>query len=518
MITVENAMITQRGRVLKARRTGKLSAPGGPMLGMDATALLIALLTLAAGFAAGWALARARTASATAERDALRSELDRRQRAHDVQSAQLRDERDRLEAHVRESQTAAADATARLESERSAAADKITLLQQAQEQLKDAFARLSTEALQRSNQQFLELADSRFKQAGAPLTETLGKVEVQLREIEKSRAGAQQALVEQIERVRLSGEELKHETAALVSALRKPQARGRWGELQLRRCVEFAGMTDRCDFIEQQSVSTADGVLRPDLVVKLVGGKSIVVDSKVTLAAYLEAHDAVDDTVRDERLNAHARHLRTHVDQLAAKSYWSQFSPAPEFVVLFVPGDAFLAAALDRDADLLEYAFGKRIHIASPTTLISTLRTCAYVWQQEALADNAREVFELGRELYKRLGVMGGHMHKLGRSLTSSVDNYNKTIGSFEKNVLVTARRLNALDVTDLELETPTTVDEPIRQVAAAELVAVVEEQRAVVPLPAPVPAPAPVTDIDRPEDYGLLPAIDDADDDRATG
>src|SRR4051794_18303257 len=444
------------------------------MLGMNAIALLISLLTLAAGFAAGWALARGRSATALAERDAARADVER-----------LRAERDRAESHVRAAQTGAADATARLESERASSADKIALLQQAQEQLKDAFARLSTEALQRSNQQFLELADSRFKQAGAPLTETLGKVEVQLREIEKSRAGAQQALVEQIERVRLSGEEPKHETAALVSALRKPQARGRWGELQLRRCVEFAGMTDRCDFIEQQSVSTGDGVLRPDLVVKLVGGKSIVVDSKVTLAAYLEAHDAVDDALREERLNAHARHLRTHVDQLAAKSYWSQFSPAPEFVVLFVPGDAFLAAALDRDADLLDYAFGKRVHIASPTTLISTLRTCAYVWQQEALADNAREVFELGRELYKRLGVMGGHMHKLGRSLTSSVDSYNKTIASLESRVLPQARKLRDLKVVDDDLETPSSIEESIRPIAAAELVLAAEEARAVVALPA---------------------------------
>src|SRR4051812_24108156 len=470
------------------------------MLGMDAIALLIALVTLAAGFAAGWAIARAHTASATAERDALRSELDRRQRAHDTQSAQLRDERDSLEARVRDAQMAAADATARLESERAASADKITLLQQAQEQLKDAFARLSTEALQRSNQQFLELADTRFKQAGAPLTETLGKVETQLREIEKSRAGAQQALVEQIERVRLSGEELKHETAALVSALRKPQARGRWGELQLRRCVEFAGMTDRCDFTEQTTVTTSDGALRPDLVVRLVGGKSIVVDSKVTLAAYLEAHDATDDAVRDQRLTAHARHLRNHVDQLAAKSYWSQFSPAPEFVVLFVPGDAFLAAALDRDGDLLDYAFTKRIHIATPTTLISVLRTCAYAWQQDALAANAREVFELGRELYSRISKLGAKVETLGKRLGSTVGAYNDTVASLESRVLPQARKLKDLKVVDTELEDPRPIEEAVRPVAAAELVAAIEEQRAVVPLPA-----AGDGLIDRPEDYALL-------------
>src|SRR3954453_10704324 len=462
------------------------------MLGMNAIALLISLLTLAAGFAAGWALAHGRSATAIAERDAARADVER-----------LRAERDRAESQVRAAQTAAADATARLESERSAAADKITLLQQAQEQLKDAFARLSTEALQRSNQQFLELADSRFKQAGAPLTETLGKVETQLREIEKSRAGAQQALVEQIERVRLSGEELKHETAALVSALRKPQARGRWGELQLRRCVEFAGMTDRCDFVEQQSVSTADGVLRPDLVVKLVGGKSIVVDSKVTLAAYLEAHDSVDDAVRDERLNAHAKHLRQHVDSLAAKAYWSQFSPSPEFVVLFVPGDAFLAAALDRDPTLFDDAFTKRVHIASPTTLISVLRAVAYAWQQEALAENAREVFELGRELYKRLSVMGGHMSKLGRSLGSAVGAYNETVASLESRVLPQARKLKELKIVDDELADPKAIDEAVRPIAAAELVESAEQARPVVTLPA-AEATVLVDELERADDYGL--------------
>ncbi|HET7312327.1 MAG TPA: DNA recombination protein RmuC [Mycobacteriales bacterium] len=469
---------------------------------MDPIALLISLVTLAAGFAAGWALARGRNATPLAERDAARADVER-----------LRAERDRAEAHVREAQTAAADANARLESERSASADKITLLQQAQEQLRDAFARLSSEALQRSNQQFLELADSRFKQAGAPLTETLGKVEVQLREIEKSRAGAQQALVEQIERVRLSGEELKHETAALVSALRKPQARGRWGELQLRRCVEFAGMIDRCDFVEQESVSTSDGMLRPDLVVKLVGGKSIVVDSKVTLAAYLEAHDATDDLVREERLAAHARHLRTHVDQLAAKAYWSQFSAAPEFVVLFVPGDAFLAAALDRDADLLDYAFGKRIHIATPTTLISVLRTCAYAWQQEALAANAREVFELGRELYSRISKLGAKVDTLGKRLGSAVGAYNDTVASLESRVLPQARKLKDLKVVDEDLSDPKPVEDAVRPVAAAELVAAVEDQRAIVPLPAAADAL-----LDRPEDYGLVTDESQSGNGRATG
>jgi DNA recombination protein RmuC len=442
---------------------------------MDVTALLISLVTLAAGAAVGWALARTKAAAAAGERDAARAD-----------AATLRGERDALGERLRTAEAAVADASARLETERASAVEKLALLEQAQEQLKDAFARLSNEALQRSNAQFLDLADARFKQAGAPLTETLGKVEVQLREIEKERAGAQEALKHQIEFVRKTGEDLRHETSALVNALRKPQARGRWGELQLRRCVEHAGMTDRCDFTEQTSVTTSEGVLRPDMIIKLVGGKSIVVDSKVTLSAYLEAYEASDDSVREERLTAHARHLRQHVEQLAAKSYWSQFSPAPEFVVLFVPGDPFLAEALDRDPTLIDDAFAKRVHIATPTTLISVLRTCAYAWQQESLAENARVVFDLGRELYRRLGTLGGHVDKLGRSLTSAVNDYNRTIGSLEGQVLVTARKMHELKVVDLDLPEPTGVEVAVRPLAKPELVDAAEEARAVVSLPAP--------------------------------
>jgi DNA recombination protein RmuC len=497
---------------------------------MNAAAVLLALVTLVAGVAVGWAVARARQAAALAERDtaraerdAARAEVDRVRRERDEQAAQLRAEReqvaaalraerdelaaglraerDTLAAALRTAEAAAADAQARLDSERLAGAEKLAVLEQAQEQLKDTFARLSNEALQRSNAQFLDLADARFKQAGAPLTETLGKVATQLREIEKERAGAQEALRHQIEFVRKTGEELKVETAALVGALRKPQARGRWGELQLRRCVEYAGMTDRCDFTEQTTVSTADGTLRPDLVVRLVGGKSIVVDSKVTLSAYLEAHDATDEATREERLAAHARHLRAHVDALAAKAYWAQFSPAPEFVVLFVPGDPFLAAALDRDPTIIDDAFAKRVHIATPTTLISVLRTCAYAWQQDALASNARLVFDLGRELYKRLGTLGDHMDKLGRALTSSVKAYNGTVGSLERQVLVTARKLNDLDVVDTVLGEPAAVEESVRPLGAAELVAEAERARAVVALPAGETGPA----LERAEDYGLV-------------
>ena len=457
---------------------------------MDAIALVIALLTLAAGFAAGWALARARSAAVLAERDAARADV-----------GTVRGERDALTEQLRAAERSAADAVARLESERASTAEKIALLEQAQVQLKEAFASLSQDALRKNQQQFFELADQRFKQAGAPLTETLNKVEAQMRAIEKERAGAQAQLSEQIAVVRRTGEDLKHETAALVSALSKPQARGRWGELQLRKCVEVAGMLGNCDFTEQTTVSTVDGALRPDMVIRLVGDKSIVVDSKVTLAAYLEAHDASDDDTREARLAAHAKHLRNHIDQLAAKSYWAQFSPAPEFVVLFVPGEAFLAPALDRDPSLLEYAFGKRVHIATPTTLISVLRTCAYAWQQDALAQNAREVFDLGRELYQRISKLGVKVETLGKRLGSAVGAYNETVASLESRVLPQARKLKELKVVDDDLVAPRPVEEAVRPIAAAELVAAADEDRPVVALPSGDPA----VELDRIADYGLI-------------
>jgi DNA recombination protein RmuC len=479
------------------------------MQGMDIAAVLLALVTLAAGLAAGWALAANRTAgmstnasnraaAANAERDAAIAERDR-----------MGTERDEMAATLRAAELQTKEATTRLQ----ALVHTEEQLKAAEAQLKDTFARMSSEALERSSTQFLEMADSRFKLAGAPLTDTLGKVEVQLREIEKERAGAAQAMTQQIAFVRTTGEALRHETASLVSALQKPQARGRWGELQLRRCVEFAGMTDRCDFTEQTSVTTSDGVLRPDLIVRLVGGKNLVVDSKVTLAAYLEAHDATDEAVREDKLKAHSRHLRQHVDQLAAKSYWAQFSPSPEFVLLFVPGEAFLAPALDRDPALLEDALAKGVHIVTPTSLISTLRTVAYTWQQDALAANAQQVFELGRELYRRLGTMGDHMDKLGRSLTGAVKDYNRTVGSLEKNVLVAARKLNDLDVVGTELTERVPIEEPVRPLGAPELVAAAEDRRSVIALPSALADPVPQADdlFGRADDYGLGRPDDDS-------
>jgi len=304
-----------------------------------------------------------------------------------------------------------------------------------------------------------------------PLLATLTRVENQLRETDQARAASAAALAEQVTIARQSSDELRAQTQALVTALRRPEARGRWGEMQLRRVAEMAGMDARCDFDEQVGVSTGEGMQRPDMVVRLAGGKNIVVDSKVSLAAYLEASEACDSAVREARLGAHARHLREHVDRLSAKAYWAALSPAPEFVVLFIPGEAFLAPALEHDPALLEHAIAHKVHIATPTTLITMLRTAQYAWQQEALSENARAVFDLGRELYDRIAGLGKHVDGLGKALTSAIASYNKTVGSLEGRVLVTARKLNQLGVVDAELKPPAPVEDTVRVLSAPDLI-----------------------------------------------
>ena len=356
---------------------------------------------------------------------------------------------------------------------------------------------LTAKDLHVRDRQLLELADSRFREAStkaggdldrrqsaieqmvAPLRDTLGRVEGQLHELERARVTAYTSLTEQVGFARQASEALREQTSSLVSALRAPQTRGRWGEMQLRRVVEMAGMVEHCDFTEQASVTTSDGVLRPDLVVRLAGGKQIVVDAKVSLAAYLQAVESKDADGSAERMHAHARHLRAHVDGLASKDYWRAFQPTPEFVVLFVPGDAFLAPALEQDSTLLEHAMQSRVLITTPTTLMALLRTVAYSWQQEALTAHAREVFEIGQELYRRLGGLGGHVDKLGRSLRRAVDDYNTTVGSLERTVLAQARRMAQLQVTDADLHAPTPVEAVPRPLGAPELVASADEERA---------------------------------------
>jgi len=265
--------------------------------------------------------------------------------------------------------------------------------------------------------------------------------------------------------------QLRVETSQLVAALRAPQVRGRWGEHQLRRIVEAAGMLEHCDFSEQVSAVTDMGGVRPDLVVRLHGGRQVVVDAKVPFEGYLAAMEADDDAARADQLTRHARQLKAHVDQLAAKSYWTAFDPAPEFVVLFVPADPFLDAALKREPSLLEYAFARNVVLATPSTLVALLRTVAYAWRQEALARNALTVHQLARELYARLSTMGEHFAKVGTSLGSAVTAYNRAVGSMEARVLVSARRLAELGVSADELTVPTQVGVAPRALQAPELV-----------------------------------------------
>ncbi|HEY7012591.1 MAG TPA: DNA recombination protein RmuC [Streptosporangiaceae bacterium] len=387
-------------------------------------------------------------------------------------------------------QAAAANERARAAQERAdlverAAQDRTAL---ADGRLAEHFQALAGQALDQTTQRFLELATGRLEAANAkaageldtrkaavehmvqPLRETLARMEIQLRETDEARIRSTAALTEQVMNARESSDQLRTQTQALVTALRRPEARGRWGEMQLRRVVELAGMSARCDFDEQVEVSTDDGKLRPDMVVRLAGGKNIVVDSKVSLAAYLEAAETADEDVREARMDAHARHLREHVDRLAGKAYWTALNPAPEFVVLFIPGEAFLAPALEHDAALLEHALAHKVHIATPTTLVTMLRTAQYAWQQEALSENARAVFELGRELYDRLSGLGRHVDGLGKALTNAVSNYNKTIGSLEGRVLVSARKLSQMGVVDAELQPPTPVEETVRALSAPDL------------------------------------------------
>ncbi|WP_434742896.1 DNA recombination protein RmuC [Micromonospora sp. SH-82] len=307
--------------------------------------------------------------------------------------------------------------------------------------------------------------------AVAPLHDTLRRYENRVTELERDRVDAYAELREQVRAMGTVSGELRTETKQLVAALRAPQVRGRWGEHQLRRIVEAAGMLEHCDFDEQVTAATDHRGVRPDLVVRLHGGRSVVVDAKVPFDAYLTAMEDRDEKGRGGHLDRHAKQLRSHVDSLAAKAYWSAFDSTPEFVVLFVPADPFLDVALQRDPSLLEHAFARNVVLATPATLVALLRTVAYSWRQEALARNAVAVHSLARELYGRLSTLGDHVGRLGSSLGSAVTAYNRAVGSLEARVLVSARKLAELGVSDQDLAVPAQVELAPRQPQAPELV-----------------------------------------------
>ena len=381
--------------------------------------------------------------------------------------------------------------TAELEHERCGAAERAAGLAETRQQLTGEFARLSTLALQQNNEQFLQLADTKLnetrraadgelakrqeaiEQLLKPIGDQLGKYEEGMQRLEVERQRAYTTLTEQMKHLSTSHDQLQKETRNLVSALRSPQTRGRWGELQLRRVVEMAGMLEHCDFDEQVTSEADSGRMRPDMVVHLPGGKNVAVDAKVPMQAFLDANEADDETVRLTHLASHGRQMKAHVDALSKKEYWKRVDPSPEFVVAFIPGDPLLTAALEHEPGLMEHAVANHVLLATPTSLIALLRAVAYGWQQDALAENAREIQRDGALLYQRLSVLGEHFSGVGKGLNSAVDAYNRAVGSLESRVLVTARRFaekGVVGVGEKELPQPLPVDTMTRPLQSPEL------------------------------------------------
>ncbi|MEO0350580.1 MAG: DNA recombination protein RmuC [Cyanobacteria bacterium P01_A01_bin.15] len=407
---------------------------------------------------------------------AERATLIEQLRTRDAQLTELRQQIHSVQTSLDQQRQAAAAATA----QRAVAEAKAAHTERLQERMVDAFKVLSAEALQTNNAAFLDLAQAKLGQFQTqsqsdlqqrqqaidslvqPLRFSLSKVETYLQDLERDRLSTYSQLSEQITQLATGQLRLQTETANLTKALRAPNVRGRWGEIQLKRVVEIAGMVEHCDFTQQ----VASGSLRPDMVVQLPQQRRIVVDAKAPLAAYLEALDMTDETRRLVKLKEHAQQVRRHIQQLGQKAYWDQFRPSPEFVVLFLPGEIFFSAALEQDPGLIEIGIAQRVILATPTTLIALLKAVAYGWQQDAVTENAQQISDLGKELYERMRIFTGHLQKMRRGLDSTVDTFNKAVGSLESRVLVSARKFKSLGAgTGDELDTIEPIDRHPRSV-----------------------------------------------------
>jgi DNA recombination protein RmuC len=417
-----------------------------------------------------------------------------RQQYQDVKNEVLeaRIERTQFEAKSRESQIRTAELETILHQERQQFSEKLTLLEQAKTELSNSFQALSAQALERNNRTFLDLAKSTFdrlqenakgelkeKQQAihellTPIRTSLSSVDQKLESLEKTRISTFEVLRHQIHELAVTQKDLRLETANLVKALKTPHIRGRWGEMQLRRVVEMSGMSSHCDFVEQNTIIVEDTRFRPDMIINLPGGKKIVIDAKAPLAAYLASLETSDESQRQSHLKDHARQVRSHIQELSQRSYWDQFknSETPEFVILFLPGETFFSAALEQDPTLIEMGVEKKVMLATPSTLIALLHAIAYGWRQESLAENAREISQEGRNLYKRLCDMGGHFSRLGQTINGTVKAYNSTVASLESRVLPSARRLKSLEVANSLEEIPvlSQVESVTREVQTAEL------------------------------------------------